>query len=200
MIVHKNVFVPVLRFVIVELYWVELLTMPKPLTVVHKPEPMAGLFADKVAVVPQVDWSKPAAATEGRLFVTFTSSKTVQPVRVTVQRNTLVPELRPVTAVLNSAGFASVAEPTGIVQTPVPESGSVPSRELLAAQRTWSPPALTVKELFVTTSSSDEEHPLLVIVQRKRFTPALRPETLVLKFIGEVIVPKPVTTDHCPLP
>ena len=60
---------------------------PEPLTIVQRPVPSAGNAAAIVKVVPQSIWSGPALEVTGWLFITTTSSVTIQAPFVTVQRS-----------------------------------------------------------------------------------------------------------------
>jgi len=94
-----------------------------------------------------------------------------------------------------------VAKPATTVQFPAPPTPAAePFKLVVLVQRDWSEPALTVKALLVTMTSSDELQALLVMVQRKVFDPALRPVTGELGEVGVVIAPRPVTRDQRPEP
>ena len=64
-IVHTNVFTPVVKPVTPEVGLVGVVTAPAPAVTVHIPVPTVGALAASVAVGLQMVWSAPAAATVG---------------------------------------------------------------------------------------------------------------------------------------
>jgi hypothetical protein len=52
----------------------------------------------------------------------------------------------------------------------------------------------------ITTSSEEDAHVPLLIVQRKVFAPIDKPETAEVGLFGEVTVPLPLTRVHVPVP
>jgi len=175
--VHLKVFGPELNAVTVVLNWLEAVIVAAPVTRVQRPVPIVGMLPASVAVVPQTGWSAPAVAAVGRSFVTFTSSLAAQPFCVTVQRSVFRPGLSEPSALLKAVGVEMLAEPTTMVQRPVPVVGAVPAKVAAVLHTVWSTPAVTVKALLLTTTSSKYEHALFVIVQRKVFVPEPRPVT-----------------------
>ena len=65
LIVHTNVFTPVVKPVTPLVGLVGTVTTPVPAVTVHAPVPTVGALAAKVAVAEQIVWSGPAAATVG---------------------------------------------------------------------------------------------------------------------------------------
>jgi len=200
-IVHLKVFVPGVRPVTPLLKVEGELMMPSPLTRLHAPVPTVGMLPASVAVVPQTPKSAPAVAVVGRSFVTFTSSLAAQPFCVTVQRSVFMPGLIEPSALLKAVGVEMLAEPTTTVQRPVPpETGAVPAKVAAVLHTVWSTPAVTVKALLLTTTSSKYEHALFVIVQRKVFVPEPRPVTAELFAVGIETVPEPTRRVQRPVP
>jgi hypothetical protein len=104
---------------------------PEPLTRVHKPVPIVGVFPVNVAEVPQITWSAPATAVfAGDAIVTITvSSVGPQPLNIIAHSNLYVPFDIPVTVVLG--WFTFVIEhggPLTLVHVPVPGEGLFPAR------------------------------------------------------------------------
>ena len=64
-IVHTNVFTPVVNPVTPLVGLVGVVTAPVPAVTVHNPVPTVGAFAANVAFGEQIVWSAPAAATVG---------------------------------------------------------------------------------------------------------------------------------------
>ena len=64
-IVHTNVFTPVVKPVTPLVGLVGVVTAPVPVVTVQSPVPTVGVFAASVAVAEQIVWSAPAAATVG---------------------------------------------------------------------------------------------------------------------------------------
>ena len=64
-IVHTNVFTPVVKPVTPLVGELGVVTTPVPAVTVHAPVPTVGVFAAKVAVGLHIVWSAPAADTVG---------------------------------------------------------------------------------------------------------------------------------------
>ena len=64
-IVHTNVFTPVVKPVTPDVGDVGVVTAAVPAVTVHTPVPTVGVFAAKVAVAEHIVWSGPAADTVG---------------------------------------------------------------------------------------------------------------------------------------
>ena len=64
-IVHTNVFTPVVNPVTPDVGLLGVVTTPVPAVTVHAPVPTTGVFAAKVAVAEHIVWSGPAADTVG---------------------------------------------------------------------------------------------------------------------------------------
>jgi len=198
--VHLKVFAPTVKPLTAELKLVGFNTVPKPLTTVQTPLPMTGMLPDKVVFAAQTDWFVPALEVVGRLLIMVTSSEAVQPFSDKVQRKIFEPGLMLVMVELKAEGVVMVAEPTTEVHKPVPVEGGVPERVAPLAHKVWSAPAVTVKALLRTVTSSKLLQPLLVTVQRKVFMPLVRAETALLYRAGDATEPKPVTTVQAPVP
>ena len=188
--VQVNAFTPTCKFVAVALGLVRSAGAIVPPTAVHVPVSPCAMFtafALKVNTSPQMVWLVPATErlTEPRLVI-VTSSKfnaEGQTPFVTVQRNTLAPNVKPVTV---EAGLLElVIEPLPLikVQAPVPAEGVVALSMPSGAQARASAPALATegeaKELTVT-SELEGVHAPLAIVQRNLFAPTVIPVTVEL--------------------
>ena len=64
-IVHTNVFTPVVKPVTPEVGLVGVVTVAVPAVTVHAPVPTVGIFAASVAVAEHIVWSGPALDTVG---------------------------------------------------------------------------------------------------------------------------------------
>ena len=65
LIVHTNVFTPVVKPVTPDVGLVGTVTVAVPAVTVHAPVPTTGVFAASVAVAEQIVWSAPALDTVG---------------------------------------------------------------------------------------------------------------------------------------
>ena len=65
LIVHTNVFTPVVNPVTPDVGFVDVVTVAVPAVTVQAPVPTVGVFAAKVAVGLHIVWSGPAADTVG---------------------------------------------------------------------------------------------------------------------------------------
>ena len=65
LIVHTNVFTPVVKPVTPDVGDVGTVTTPVPAVTVHAPVPTVGVFAASVAVAEHIVWSGPALDTVG---------------------------------------------------------------------------------------------------------------------------------------
>jgi hypothetical protein len=112
------------------------LAVPGPLICVHAPVPTLGALAARVAEVPQMVWSGPAAALGFWLKVTFTSSvEAVQGEFETVQRKTYATPAVPVKVEVGLLALPKLPPvPLIFVHIPVPTEG------VLAANVTWVRP------------------------------------------------------------
>jgi hypothetical protein len=110
----------------------------------------------------------------------------------------------PVTPEVADEGVVIVAVPVTTLQAPVPELGALPAsvKEVLLQFTRSEPAAATVAAAsFVSTTSSEDEQVPLVIVQRNvAGVPAVTPVTPDVGDDGVVIVAVPLTTLHTPVP
>lgn len=144
--------------------------------------------------------------TVGRLLlVSITSSWDVQVPLVVVQRNVaLVPAGIPVTLDVGDDAVVMVAVPLTTVQRPVPVVGTLPAivnDPLL--HWAWSAPAFAVvgsASFFNTTSSVDEQVPLVTVQRSVALVPTGTPDTVVVFDRGLAIVAIPPNTLHVPVP
>lgn len=132
----------------------------------------------------------------------LTSSETAGHVpEETVQRNTLVPTISPVTEELAEVALTIVPEPeTNVHKPPV---AAVAAKVAVEEQIDWSLPANALTGLLSTvivTSSTEEEQTPLLIVQRNTFTPADKPDTAVFAEVALTKVAVPETTVQTPEP
>jgi hypothetical protein len=178
-----------------------------PLTTLHMPVPTLALLPASVKeVLLQFTRSVPAAATVAAAsFVSTTSSVEVQVPLVVVQRRvTLLPAVTPVTVVVAEDAVVIVAEPVTMLQAPVPVVAAVAAIvNVLVLHNVWSAPAAAVvgNAWFVSTTSSEDVHVPLVIVQRRvAGVPAVTPVTPEVGEEGVVIVAVPLTTLQTPVP
>ena len=124
---------------------------------------------------------------------------------VIVQRRVAeVPAVTPVTPEVAELGVVIVAEPLTKLQTPEPTLGVLPaSVKELMLQFTRSVPAdagVTAASFVSTTSSVDEQVPLVVVQRRVALVPAGTPVTLEVAEEDVVIVAVPLTTVQVPEP
>ena len=179
-----------------------------PLTRVHVPVPVVTALPASVNVpLLHCAWSGPAAAVVGNAsFVSTTSSVDEQVPLVTVHRSVaLVPTGTPDTPDVDELGLAMIAVPLNTLQDPVPVVGLfAASVNVPVLHFSWAMPASAVvawASLVRTTSSHDEGHTPLVIVQRRvALVPAGTPVTPELAEVEFVIVAVPLTTLHAPVP
>ena len=123
-----------------------------------------------------------------------------------VHWNTFAPIERPVTPEVGLLGFAKLPEPLTTVHRPVAgANGAFPAKVALTAQTCWLGPAFAFGLFGLKTTMSTSslvvggvQGPLLM-VQRSRFTPMLKPETVVFLNAALAKVPVPLTTVHCPV-
>lgn len=204
-IVHRNTFGPTPKPVTPLPGEAGEVTEPEPLTNVHAPVPVVGVFPARVAVVAHTTWSGPAAdVVGGATRVTVTSSKlAVHGGLLIVQRNTLAPMLSPVTPLFGALGVETDPPPLIVVHVPEPLTGVFPASVAVVAQTDWFGPALAVVGValrVIVTSSKLAVQGGLLIVHRNTFAPAPKPETPLPGELGELIDPLPLTKDHWPLP
>lgn len=123
-----------------------------------------------------------------------------------VHWNTLVPMDKPLTPLVGLPALLKVPVPLTTVHVPVAGAiGELPASVAVAAHTFWSGPAFAfgLAGLNTVTFTSSCEvggtHGPLVMVQRKVFTPAPKPLTVVVALVALPNVPLPATTVHCPV-
>jgi hypothetical protein len=180
-----------------------------PATTVHTPEPIAGTLPARVAAVTlQSVWSGPAVEAVGRseiVIITSSVDGAQLPLLIVQRRVAEVPTTKPVTPEVGEAGVVMVATPATNVHKPEPEGGVLPARvATVELQSVWSVPALATVEgapiLIATSSVELAQEPLDIVQRRVTEEPIAKPVTVEVGELGEVIVAKPATTDHVPLP
>ena len=118
----------------------------------------------------------------------------------------LVPTDKPLTPLVGLLASAKVPVPKTTVHVPVAGAiGALPANVVLAAHTCWSAPALAfglagLKTVTITSSCElgGTQGPL-VIVQRKVFSPAPRPVTVVVGLVAVPKAPAPEATVHRPV-
>jgi hypothetical protein len=205
LIVHLKVTVPTVRPVMVELGSEGVVTVPLPDNTDHAPVPTAGVLAESVVEETHMALSLPASAMVGMsLLVMITSSVDgVHDPVVMLHLKVSVPMPIPVTVELGSLALVTVPVPEITDHAPVPEPGLFPERVVEVAQIGWSAPASAVTplaSLVTVTSSKEDGHDPLVIVQRKTFAPTVRPDTELEGLFAFANVPDPLITDQVPVP
>lgn len=202
--VQRNTLAPVPSPVTVDAGLEGLVTVPAPLILVHVPVPATGVFPASVAVVPHTLWAEPALAVVGAATPVITTSleEGAQGALLMVQRKTLSPTVRPVTAEAGPEGLAIVPDPLTLVHIPVPDAGEFPPRVAEVPQTLWAVPAFAVvggAMPVMTTSLVDVQEPL-AMVHRKVFAPVPGPVTVEAGLEGLVIFPDPLTLVQVPVP
>lgn len=127
-IVQAKVFIPILIPVIPELEEVAEVKLDVPVTTVHIPVPIRGIFPFKDDELEQILESMPASATvgNGSTKIVIVSVELIQIPFEIVQTNVFVPMLNPVTPEVGEAGEVIVAAPAITVHIPVPTVGIFP--------------------------------------------------------------------------
>jgi len=128
------------------------------------------------------------------------------PADVMLHCKTLVPSVRPVTVVLGLVEEVITPPPVNTDQVPVPVVGvlaaSVAFGELI--QTVWFDPALAIlvagSTIIVIVLAVLEQVPADVMLHCNTFVPSVRPVTVVLGLVEEVITPPPVNTLQVPVP
>ena len=184
----------------VVLYKLGFVIIPAPLTKLQTPLPTPGIFPCKVIISLIIIVSLPAYAWVGKSFVITTVSVLIHPLLLTFHVNTLAPLPSPVTTVLLKFISTNNAAPLLTDQYPDPEEGSVASISEVFSQITWSTPASKSNWLFVILTSSEVLHIPFEIVQRKIFSPLLKPLTTVFGSFALSNDAAPTTTVHKPIP
>ena len=125
-IVHTNVFTPVVKPVTPLVGLVGVVTVAVPAVTVHNPGPTVGALAASVAVGLQMVWSAPAAATVGNwsTLMVIASALGGQVPFVIVHTKVFTPVVNPVTPLVGLAGVVTAPVPAVTVQSPVPTVGA----------------------------------------------------------------------------
>jgi hypothetical protein len=124
--VQRNKFIPLDKPETPVFAKVAFVKVPVPLTIDQVP-PVAGM-ASSVVVVVQIVWSFPAAAVTPVVFEFMITSSTEGeqgPLEI-VQRNVLLPAVKPLTPEFDDVAFAKMPVPEMTVQRPVPIEGAFP--------------------------------------------------------------------------
>jgi hypothetical protein len=102
----------------------------------HIPMPVTGVFALRVAVGAQTDWSDPAAAVVGKFSrsIVISSVEGVHAPLEIVHRNVFMPVLNPVTPDVGDVGVVTIPVPVITIHVPVPITGVFPARVAVVVQ------------------------------------------------------------------
>ncbi len=116
---------------------------PPPLAIDHCPlSPVDQRFPFKVVLFEQEILLTSTLAIVGWLFVAITSSKSVQPFQLTVQRSVFAPLAKLLTTVVLNEAVTGEPLPTGIVHIPVPGEALVAFMVIVPLQvSSGKPPA-----------------------------------------------------------
>ena len=135
-IVHTNVFTPVVKPVTPLVGLVGVVTVAVPAVTVQSPVPTVGVLAASVAVGLQMVWSAPAAATVGNWSTLMVIASVLggQVPFVIVHTNVFTPVVKPVTPLVGFAGAVTVAVPAVTVHNPVPTTGVLAASVAVAEQ------------------------------------------------------------------
>ncbi|TAD93739.1 MAG: hypothetical protein EAY75_00810 [Bacteroidetes bacterium] len=127
LITHLNTLAPTDRLATCVIGLFGALIEPEPVITTQVPVPTVGVLPVKVAVVKHTLKLLATVATvgEARRVTVMSALVEGQAVPVIVQRNTLAPKPRFVTAVVALFGLAKVAPPLITVQVPVPKVGEL---------------------------------------------------------------------------
>jgi len=208
---HCKTFVPSVRPVTVELGLVDEVITPPPVNTDQVPVPVVGVLAANVAFgeLIQTVWFDPALAilVAGSTIIVIVLVVDEQvPALVIVHSKTLVPKLKFVTVEFGASELVIIPVPLMTDQVPVPVVGvlaaSVAFGELI--QTVWFDPALAMlvagSTIIVIVLVVDEQVPADVMLHCKTFVPSVRPVTVELGLVEEVITPPPVNTLQVPIP
>ena len=133
-IVHTNVFTPVVNPVTPDVGLVGVVTTPVPAVTVHAPVPTVGVFAAKVAVAEHIVWSGPAAETVGNWSTLMVIASVLggQVPLVIVHTRVFTPVVNPVTPELGLVGMVTTPVPAVTVHAPVPTVGALAAKVAVA--------------------------------------------------------------------
>ena len=125
-IVHTNVFTPVVKPVTPDVGELGVVTVAVPAVTVHAPVPVVGAFAASVAIAEQMVWSGPAADTVGSWSTLMVIASVLggQVPFVIVHTKVFTPVVKPVTPDVGDVGVVTVAVPAVTVHAPVPIVGA----------------------------------------------------------------------------
>ena len=204
-IVHTNVFTPVVSPVTPEVGLVGVVTTPVPAVTVHAPVPTVGAFAARVAVAEQIVWSGPAAAAVGigSLLMVIASALGGQVPLVIVHTNVFTPVVKPVTPDVGLLGTVTNPVPAVTVHAPVPTVGAFAAKVAVGLHIVWSGPAadtVGIGSLLMVIASVLGGQVPLVIVHTNVFTPVVKPVTPLVGLVGVVTNPVPAVIVHAPVP
>ena len=146
LIVHTNVFAPMLKPVTPDVGLPGVVTDAPPAITVHTPVPTVGVLLARAAVAEHTPKSAPAFAVVGEasLIIVTVSTDDGQDPLLIVQTNVFAPTESPVTPDDGSAGVVTVADPAITDQSPVPVVGVLPANVVVVEQTVSSVPAFAV--------------------------------------------------------
>ena len=144
LIVHTNVFTPVVKPVTPDVGDVGVDTVAAPAVTVHAAVPTTDVFAASVAVSAQIVWSGPAAEVvgNGSTFMVIVSVLAVQVPLLIDHTKVFTPVVKPVTPLVGEAGVVTTPVPAITVHAPVPVVGVLAASIAVGLQIVWSMPAL----------------------------------------------------------
>ena len=124
-IVHTNVFTPVVNPVAPLVGDVGVVTVAVPAVTVHAPVPIVGVLAASVAVAEQIVWSGPAVEVvgNGSTFIVIVSVLAAQVPLLIDHTKVFTPVVRPVTPLVGDAGVVTSPVPVITVHAPMPVVG-----------------------------------------------------------------------------
>jgi hypothetical protein len=201
---------PAVKEVTAEVLEAAVETSADPEGTVHKPVPMAGLFAASVVEVTlQSTESAPAFAVVGTasIRITMSSEEAGHAPLAMVQRITEeAPTESAVIPEVLEAGVVMLAVPETRVHVPVPVTGTLPARVVVVIlQKAWSAPASAVvgvaETLISMVSLEAGQLALLIVHTSAEVPPMVKLETAEVLEAGVVTEAVPgATTDHTPVP
>ena len=125
-IVHTNVFTPVVNPVTPDVGLVGVVTVAVPAVTVQAPVPTVGVFAAKVAEAEHIVWSGPALDTVGSWSTLMVIASVLggQVPFVIVHTKVFIPAVKPVTPDVGDVGVVTTPVPAVTVHAPVPIVGA----------------------------------------------------------------------------
>jgi hypothetical protein len=206
LMVHANTLVPTPKKFTAEVGEFADATIPLPDTKLHVPVPTSGVLPARfVLVIAQILKLTPAFDGVGVLnCVTSTvDTDTGQTPLLMLHSNTFDPMPKPTTAVVGEVGTPINPEPASRFHTPIPTVGVLPVNVVEDVHKVCVGPALATvgkSSRCIKTVELFDVHTPLSIVQANTFIPAPSEVILLLGEFGFVMVPKPDTNVHVPVP